>query len=56
MVLKGRRVRIEAETEVVLTAGQTQIHLDARGKAVTTADQVVSRAPGRTRFRAAAYS
>jgi hypothetical protein len=46
VVLKGRSVRIEAETEVILTAGGTQIHLDARGKAVTTADQVVSRARG----------
>jgi hypothetical protein len=46
VVLKGKRVRIEAETEIVLTAGETRIHLDSRGKAVTTADQVVSRARG----------
>jgi hypothetical protein len=46
LVLKGRSVRIEAEAEVILTAGETQIHLDARGKAVTTSDQIVSRARG----------
>ena len=44
VVVKGRSVRIEAEAELVLTAGGCKIHLDARGKAVTTADQVVSRA------------
>ncbi len=46
VVLKGRRVRIEAEAELELVAGDSRIHLDARGKAVTTADQVVSRARG----------
>jgi hypothetical protein len=46
LVLKGQRVRIEAEAELVLVAGRSKIHLDAGGKAVTTADQVVSRAQG----------
>jgi len=42
--IKGRRVRIESESEIVLISGSTKIHLDARGKVVTSADQVVSRA------------
>jgi hypothetical protein len=46
LVLKGRRVHIEAQGELVLVAGRTKIHLDAKGKAVTTADQIVSRAQG----------
>jgi hypothetical protein len=46
VVLKGRRVRIEAETELLLVTGQSKIHLDAHGKVVTTADKVVSRARG----------
>lgn len=44
--LKAARIHLEAETEIVLVAGTTRIHLDAAGKAVTTADQVVSRARG----------
>jgi hypothetical protein len=46
ITLKGNRVRIEAETELVLVSGSCQIHLDSRGKAITTADHVVSRARG----------
>ena len=46
VVLKGSRVRIEADVELILTAGTCRMHLDARGKAVTTADQIVSRARG----------
>jgi len=46
VVLKGSRVRIEADVELILTAGACRVRLDARGKAVTTADQIVSRARG----------
>ncbi len=53
VVLKGRTVRIEAEAEVVLIAGGSQIRLDARGRVVTTADQVVSRARGANRVQGA---
>ena len=42
--LKGSRVVIEADEELLLISGGCKIHLDARGKVVTTADQVVSRA------------
>lgn len=44
VVLKGTRVRIEADAELVLKAGECTLHFDARGKAVTTANQIVSRA------------
>lgn len=44
VVLKGARVRIEAEVELILKAGSCSLHFDARGKAVTSADQIVSRA------------
>jgi len=53
VVLKGQRVRIEAETEVELVAGGSKIRLDARGKAETTADQVVSRARGANKVQGA---
>lgn len=46
LLLKGQRVRIEAGVELVLQAGACRLQLDARGKAVTTADQIVSRARG----------
>ena len=46
VLVKGRSVRIEASAEVVLVAGGCKVHLDARGRATTTADQVVSRARG----------
>jgi len=46
VALRGKSIRIEAEDEIVIAAGASQVHLDARGKAVTTADQVVSRARG----------
>ena len=42
--IKGRRVRIETESDLVIVAGSTRIHLDVRGKIVTSADQIVSRA------------
>jgi hypothetical protein len=42
--IKGRRVRIETGSDLVLIAGSTKVHLDARGKLVTSADQIVSRA------------
>jgi hypothetical protein len=44
VVIKGRRVRIETGIELVLVAGSSKIHLDSRGKVVTSADQIVSRA------------
>jgi len=46
VLLKGNRVRIEADVELVLAVGACRVQLDARGKAVTTADQIVSRARG----------
>jgi hypothetical protein len=46
VVLRGSSIRIEATDEITVTAGASRIHLDARGKATTTADQVVSRARG----------
>ena len=46
VLLKGNRVRIEADVELVLAVGACRIQLDARGKAVTAADQIVSRARG----------
>jgi hypothetical protein len=46
VLLKGSRVRIEADVELILAAGACRVQLDARGKAVTTADQIVSRARG----------
>jgi hypothetical protein len=51
VLIRGRRVRIEAENELVLIAGRTKIHLDARGKVVTSADQVVSRARSTNRLQ-----
>ena len=42
--LKGSRVIIEADNELILMSGTCKIQLDARGKAVTTANQIVSRA------------
>jgi hypothetical protein len=46
VVLTGSRVKIEADVELILQAGACRITLDGRGKAVTTADQIVSRARG----------
>jgi hypothetical protein len=46
VLLKGTRVRIEADVELVLKSGACVVQLDARGKAVTSADQIVSRARG----------
>jgi hypothetical protein len=44
VVLKGARVLIEADIELVLKSGACRIQLDAHGKAVTVANQIVSRA------------
>jgi Domain of unknown function (DUF6484) len=49
--LKGRKIHIEGEQEVVLSCGRTSIHLDSRGKARTTADQVVTRARGANKIQ-----
>jgi hypothetical protein len=46
VILKGGRVTIEADTELVLKSGTCLLRLDARGKALTTADSIVSRARG----------
>ena len=46
VVLKGARVRIEADVELVLKSGSCLVRLDARGKAFTLADQIVSCARG----------
>jgi hypothetical protein len=46
VLLKGTRVTIEADVELILAAGACCVRLDARGKALTTADQIVSRARG----------
>ena len=46
VLLKGSRVTIQAEVELVLEAGACRVQLDARGKALLTADQIVSRARG----------
>jgi hypothetical protein len=46
VTLKGTRITIEADVELVLKSGNCVLNLDARGKASTTADQIVSRARG----------
>lgn len=46
VLLRGSRVTIEADVELILAAGACRVRLDARGKALTTADQIVSRARG----------
>lgn len=46
LLLKAERVHIEAGAELVLVAGGCRLHLDARGKVLTTAEQIVSRARG----------
>jgi hypothetical protein len=46
VLLKGTRVLIEADEALVLKAGSSELTLDARGKVVTTGDQIVSRARG----------
>jgi len=51
VALRGRRVQIEAETELVLVSGRVRVHLDSRGKATTTADNIVSRARGANRVQ-----
>jgi hypothetical protein len=44
--LKGGRVTIEADTELVLKAGGSVLRLDSRGKVSTTGEHIVSRARG----------
>ena len=51
VVLKGARVTIEADVELILTAGACRVQLDARGKVLTTADQIVSRARGANKIQ-----
>lgn len=46
VVLAGDRVMIEAATELILRAGACTIALDARGRLVSTAEQIISRARG----------
>lgn len=46
VILTGRRITIEAEADLTLIAGGCRLQLDARGKASTTADHIVSRARG----------
>ena len=46
VVLKGARVQIEADVELILKSGSCSLRLDARGKAITIADQIVSSARG----------
>ena len=46
VVIRGNCVAIEAEKEITLRTGNCEIRLDGRGKAITTADHVVSRARG----------
>lgn len=46
VVLKGARVRIEADVELILKSGSCSVRLDARGKAVIVADHIVSSARG----------
>lgn len=44
VILKGSRIKIEADVELVLQSGACRVQLDARGKVVTIANQIVSRA------------
>jgi hypothetical protein len=44
VLIAGRTVRIETDSELILRSGTSKIHLDARGRVVTSADHVVSRA------------
>jgi hypothetical protein len=51
ILLKGRRVTIEADTELLLKAGGSVLQLDARGKVSTTGEHIVSRARGTNRVQ-----
>ena len=51
VVIKGRRVRIETGSDIVLVAGSSRVHLDSRGKLVASADQIVSRARGTNKIQ-----
>jgi hypothetical protein len=46
IALKGGRITIEADTELVLKAGGSVLQLDSRGKVSTTGEHIVSRAQG----------
>ena len=46
VVVRGSKVRIEADVELLIRSGNCTLRLDAIGKIVTTADQIVSRARG----------
>lgn len=49
--LRGERIRIEADVELTLKVGSCEIRLDGRGKVVTTADTIVSRARGENKIQ-----
>jgi hypothetical protein len=51
ILLKGKRVVIDAGSEIELICGRTRIQLDSRGKAVTKAEQIVSRARGANKIQ-----
>lgn len=51
LVLKAERVTIEADVELLLRAGTTTVRLESKGKASTTAEQVVSTARGANKIR-----
>ena len=49
--LRGARITIQADVELVLTCGASSVVLDARGKTVTSAEQIVSRARGANKLQ-----
>jgi hypothetical protein len=51
VVLRGKSVRIEADAALILKSGSCEIRLDSRGRMVTTADAIVSRARGANRVQ-----
>jgi len=44
LVLRGARVTIEADTQLILKSGSSMLRIDASGKLVTMADEIVSTA------------
>lgn len=51
LFLRGRSVHLEAAHEIILVAGSSRLHLDARGRTTLSGDQVVSRASGVNRVQ-----
>ncbi len=51
LFLRGRSVHLEAAQEIVLVAGSSRLHLDARGRTTLSGEQVVSRASGANRVQ-----